>query len=121
MEKSGEESPTSVSSKKKLRVHLVLHFTVDGLGRGSTEGKTMERQVTNVDREIRRKLVQMYEEEDSNDELGRSIHFIAQGGRVFNFCYHMLVSFALLKIMSRFTELSLKNFMEVDAIVAGRK
>ena len=65
--------------------------------------------------------MQMYQEEDSDDELGWSINSIARGARVLNFCYQVSIIFLLLKIMSIFTLLSLKNVMVAVAIVWKRK
>lgn len=49
---------------------MVFDFPAPDLGGGEVEIRTMERQIAAVDTEMRQKLVQMYEEEDINNELG---------------------------------------------------
>ena len=59
-----------ISSKEELRFPLILDFPATDLDGGEVEARTMGRQATAADVEMRWKLMQMYEEEDSDDELG---------------------------------------------------
>lgn len=67
--KNDNNSPMVVFSKQEPRVPLVLDFPATDLGEGEVEARTMGRQSTAVDVEIRWTLVQMYEG-DNDDELG---------------------------------------------------
>ena len=94
--KNDNNSPMVVFSKEEPRVPLVLDFPATDLGEGEVEARTMGRQSTAVDVEIRWTLVQMYEG-DNDDELGWLVNSVVQGRRVLNFCYQvdMPISFVI--------------------------
>ena len=63
----------SVFSKEELKFFwslISLLVTWDGGGGGEAESRSMERRETAVDGELRHILVQMCEEENSDDQLG---------------------------------------------------
>ena len=68
IDKNGKDSSTRVSSKEEPIVSFVLDFFKSNLNGGETEGRTIFRRANAVDGEIRRKLVQMYKEENSDDD-----------------------------------------------------
>ena len=57
VDENGKDSSMIVSSKEKPKVPLVFDFPASDLGGGEKVGRTMEKQATALDGEMRQKLL----------------------------------------------------------------